>query len=353
MKPLSRCPLSRTMLPRFTLTRLTLLCVAVAGPPLVHWPLAGLQPTAVLAEDAPLDPVEKAEQDAAEFKKRVEDRVVQEFRIAAQSRLLLEIEELSRVCELDAKSVKKLEIAAKGAADRWIRNEEQELRRHVRLERYGEDAEIRVAGKKVPRPGEPEEAAEPQGGENAAGGKNAEQKPGEKPPVLQAINRLFGAAPKPNPRVAEEKENVANISVAVQRYGLQYRVKHRNGSSSSGFGGGLEELKRENVWTQTMQAVVTPQQKQKYEAAIEARRQRLRNSAIIFAIGQIDLELRLAEPQHEQLRDVFETQVDIGNVNPGSVRYTVERQIKETDPALLKPILSAAQLKVWEEFAAW
>ncbi|MBI1311500.1 hypothetical protein GC176_09350 [bacterium] len=291
---------------------------------------------------AELDPIEKAEQEAAEFKKRVENRVIEEFRLAAQSKLLLEIEELSQVCDLDAKSVKKLEIAAKGAAERWIRNEEQQLRGHVRVDQYGVDAEIRVAGKKVPRPGEPVEEPKP-----------AEQKPepAEQPPVLQAINRVFGIAPPVQPPAAEE--NVANITVAVQRYGLQFRVKYRHGGSSSGFGGGLEELKREAVWAQTMHDVVTPEQQKKFEAAVEERRQRLREAAITSAIAQLDLDLRLNEHQRARLHEVFDREVKLGNTDPSSVRYSVEQQIKDTDIARLKPILSDVQLRVWEEFAAW
>lgn len=289
-----------------------------------------------------LDPVEKAENEAAEFQKRIENLVIEEFRIAAQSRLLLEIEELSQVCELDAKAVKKLEIAAKGATERWVRDQEQQFRGHVRIDRYGPEVEIRVGGKKVPRPGEPEEDPKPE---------PPEPKPAKKPPVVQAINRLFGGAPVAKARA--EEENVANISVAVQRYGLQFRVKHRGGSSSSGFGGGLDVLKREAVWKQTMEAVVTPQQQQKYDAAIEQRRQRLREAAIIYTIGQLDLDLRLNEQQRSQLLEVFDAQVDLGNANASSVRYLVEQKIKDTDIARLKPILSEVQLRIWQEFVAW
>jgi hypothetical protein len=349
MKPLSLKPLPRT----------TLCCLALILPTLTAQPVAAqkqqvgvAKPAAVEKEEVAVDPVEKAEQDAAEFKKRIENRVIEEFRIAAQSKLLLETEELERVCDLDAKATKKLEIAAKGAAERYIRNQEQRLRGHVRLDRWGADTEIRVAGKKVPRPGEPEEEPEP---EPEPKPREPEKKPEPKPPVLQAIGRLFGVPPAPRPafRPQVQDENVANITVAVQRYGMQYRVKHRGGSSSSGFGGGIEELKREAVWVQTINAVVTLEQKQKYELAIEARRQRLRDAAIVYAMGQVDLELRLTEQQYSQLRELFETRVVIGNVNPTSVRYTAERQIKETDADLLKPILSDAQLKVWGEYAAW
>lgn len=334
------------------LSRIALCCVLAISPALTAQSLAEQKQAAVEEEELALDPVEKAEQEAAEFKKRVENRVIEEFRMTAQSRLLLEIEELDRVCDLDAKSVKKLEIAAKGAAERWIRNQEPRLRGRVRLERYDRDTEIRVAGRKVPRPGEPEEELKPEAEEP---GKKPPVKPVEKPPVLQAINRLFGAAPAPRPAVrrVREEENVANITVAVQRYGMQYRVKHRGGSSSSGFGGGLEELKREAVWTRTVQDVVTPKQKLKVEAATEARRRRLREAAIVYAIGQLDLELRLTEQQHSQLRELFDARVKVENVAPNSVRYTVERQVKETDPGVLKQILSDAQLKVWQEYASW
>lgn len=347
MKPLSLKPLPRTTLCCLALILTTL----TAEPAAAQKQQAGAaKPVAVDAEEPAVDPIEKAEQEAAEFKKRIENRVIEEFRIAAQSKLLLEIEELERVCDLDAKATKKLEIAAKGAAERYIRNQEQRLRGHVRLDRWGADTEIRVAGKKVPRPGEPEEEPEPE-----PKPKEPEKKPEPKPPVLQAIGRLFGVPPAPRPafRPQVQDENVANITVAVQRYGMQYRVKHRGGSSSSGFGGGIEELKREAVWTQTMNAVVNAEQKQKIEQSIDARRQRLRDAAIIYAMGQIDLELRLTEQQYSQLRELFETRVEIGNVNPTSVRYTAERQIKETDPDLLKPILSDAQLQVWGEYAAW
>ncbi len=339
-------PLSRTALVRPALSRTTLCCLLAFGPVVSIEQLAAQDRVAAPAKAVAVDPIEKAAQEAAEFRQRVENRVVEEFHVAAQSKLLLEVEELARVCELDAKSVKKLEIAAKGAAERWVRNEEPKLRNHVRLDDFGNDVEIRVAGKKVPRPGELEEEPVPQSDEKP--------KPTtEKPPVLQVIGQLFGAAPKPAVQPRVEQPNIANITVAVQRYGLQYRVKHRNGSSSSGFGGGLEELKREVVWTKTVDAVISPAQHEKYAAATEARRQRLRDVSIVYTIGQLDLELRLTEQQHEQLREVFESQVTIGNIDPNSVRYTVERQIKETDPSLLKSILSDAQLKVWEEFAAW
>ena len=349
MKPLSLKPLSRTALS----------CLALILPMLTTQPVAAqkqqvgiAKPVAVqeVEEQLAVDPIEKANQEEAEFKKRIENRVVEEFHVAAQSKLLLEVEELARVCDLDAKSVKKLEIAAKGAAERYIRNQEQRLRGHVRLDRWGADTEIRVAGRKVPRPGEPEEEPGPE-----PKPKEPEKKPEPKPPVLQAIGRLFGVPPAPQPvfRPQVQDENVANITVAVQRYGMQYRVKHRGGSSSSGFGGGVEELKREAVWTQTMAAVVTPEQKQKYELAIEARRQRLRDAAIVYAMGQIDLELHLTEQQYSQLRELFESRVEIGNSDPNSVRYVAERQIKETDIGLLKPVLSDAQLKVWGEYASW
>lgn len=288
--------------------------------------------------DSEPDRVEQEEQAAAEFRERVENRVVEEFRIAAQNRLMLEIEELRRVCGLDAGSVRKLEIAAKGAAERWVRDEEQQLRGHIRFEQYGPDAEIRVGGKKVPRPGEPD----PQAAET--------QPDGGEPPVLKAINRVFGAG---GGAEAGEKENVVEISVSVQRYGLQFRVRYRNGSSSHGFGNGLEDLKREAIWSQTYSKVITPEKQKKYEAAVEERRQRLRDAAIVYTIGQLDLDLRLDESQRRRLREVFEAHVTVGSVDPGSVRYQVERQIKEIDPDVLKPILSEPQLYAWREYASW
>ena len=343
MKPLSRTTLCSLALILLTLTAQPVVAqkqqVSVAKPA-----------AAEEAKELAVDPIEKANQEEAEFKKRIENRVIEEFRIAAQSKLLLEIEELGRVCDLDAKATKKLEIAAKGAAERYVRNQEERLRGHVRLDQWGADKEIRVAGKKVPRPGEPEEEPEPE-----PKPKEPEKKPEPKPPVLQAIGRLFGVPPAPQPvfRPQLPDENVVNITVAVQRHGMQYRVKHRGGGSSNGFGGGVEELKREAVWVQTVNAVVTLEQKQKYELAMEARRQRLRDAAIAYAMGQVDLELHLTDQQYSQLRELFETRVVIGNVDPASIRYTVERQIKETDTGLLKPILSDAQLHVWGEYAAW
>jgi hypothetical protein len=243
MMPLSQTDLTRTAPAKTTRAGIILCGLLALGPIGPIQQLAAQDqaaPQAKAAEARPAgvqateanaigpDPVEKATQDAVEFQKRVENRVVDEFRNAAQSKLLLEVEELSRVCELDAKAVKKLEIAAKGAAERWIRNEEQKLRTYVRLEGYGDDTEVRVAGKKVPRPGEPDE-------EPAQQPERPENRPVAQPPILQAIGQLFGAAPKPafQPRI--EEPNVANITVAVQRFGLQYRVKHRHGSSSSGF----------------------------------------------------------------------------------------------------------------------
>ncbi|MHC4876938.1 MAG: hypothetical protein ACYTGL_10595 [Planctomycetota bacterium] len=319
------------MKPLLTAALSTLLILFLVSHPQIT--RAQEQNTAKENEDA----FDKAERERDEFKERVENRVLEEFRLAALNKMLLEIEELRNVCGLDAKAVKKLEIAAKGATERWIRNEEQQLRGHVRLDRYGPDVEIRVVGKKVPRPDEPEDEPD-----------QPEKKPGEKPPVLQAINRVFGAGPQKR----EEKE-FANITVAVQRYGLQFRVKRRNGSSSSGFGGGLEELKREAVWTKTRQAVITPEQQKQYEAAVEERRQRLREASIVSTIAQLDLQLRLDQKQRQQLRELFTSAVKPEKSDPNSVKYYVERQIKATNVEQLKPILSDAQLHAWKEYASW
>lgn len=276
----------------------------------------GLSIGALSAEDE----VPDAEAQQKELTDRIKNALLEEYRLTAQAHLTLQIEDMQVVCELSESDVKKLGIAAKGAADQFTKKYRKQISDNVKFRPEWQQMPIWVGGKQVHVP------------------QNKDQIEGLK----EGLKRLVGA---------QREDPYVRISINIEMHGMQYRVRQRNSSSSRGNGSaGLDQLRKQPVWKKMVERVVTPEKRKLYETSLANRSNRLREAAIALQMSRFSAELKLSEPQQTAITALFEKQVDISNSNFNMVEYHVRSGFKKLEDAKMKELLSESQFQLWHGF---
>ena len=251
--------------------------------------------------------------EAKQLQTQIAEGLSDQLRGIAQSHLLVQVNEMKRVCDLDEPSVKKLNIAAKGAADRFVRKTRNAIQQALNRMPVPPNVEVRV-NDRVLRPG---------------------------PKVDQnRKNDPFNRGPQ-----------FSNFVLQVQHSHLILYHKRRTGSSGRGVGGGgMRLLEQEPIWKKSLASNLTPIQKNQYDSAIAERRQRLHRVVVDFYLAQLDNELNLNEDQRQKIRVFVGSGIDLTNVEMNMIQYRVREQVRKIDDSKIKDLLSATQLKLWESY---
>ncbi len=260
------------------------------------------------------------------------DAVLEEFRATSRAHLMLQIEEMQKVAGLDEKSVRKLTVAAKGAADKYIEQQANSIKNAINVRPPNEKILIKIGDKQINPP-------------LAPGAKPPEPKKATRNPLLQFIRNINAGA---NPVQAVDEQYI-HITVSMQSSGMQVRVKQHRSSSSHGFGGGLVQLQQQPVWKKSYDSVITPEQKKKYEEAVAVRKERLRKAAIAYRVGRIDTQLNLNDDQRKQLTDLLMKTVTLQNYAGNMVEWRVRQGLQQIKDDQVAGFLDDAQRQLFQQ----
>ena len=297
-------------------------------------------PTEVAQDEAPAvteksevatDPDEEKNPTQKLYEKMV-DAVLEEFRATSRAHLMLQIEEMQKVAGLDEKSVRKLTVAAKGAADKYIEQQANSIKNAINVRPPNEKILIKIGDKQIHPP-------------LAPGAKPPEPKKATRNPLLQFIRNINAGA---NPVQAVDEQYI-HITVSMQSSGMQVRVKQHRSSSSHGFGGGLVQLQQQPVWKKSYDSVITPEQKKKYEEAVAVRKERLRKAAIAYRVGRIDTQLNLNDDQRKQLTDLLMKTVTLQNYAGNMVEWRVRQGLQQIKDDQVAGFLDDAQRQLFQQ----
>ena len=158
-------------------------------------------------------------------RQQIVDHVMADFRETAQAHLLVQVDEMQKICKLSDSVAKRLKVAAKGAAGRYVKPFEAKVKNALRRQTFPKTVELRVRGKVI---------------------KLGPQK------KVNKILELFTGTNK----------NFVDIGIEIRSYGIQLSVRTANSSSGHGFGGGgLNQLAKQPIWRKTFQRLVTNEQR--------------------------------------------------------------------------------------------
>jgi len=239
----------------------------------------------------------------------------------AQAELLVEIDELKEMFDLPPASVKKLQLAARGAAKRTVDRArdsnkatiQRMLGRHLNANTIDLTA-VLVNGKehKVVMP----DGTEP---------------------------------PEPD----EDDPKLDKLQITLSRRGMStyFSVRYQNGSSSTSLSPRSNDLRANAFWLKTYEKLVTLDQRRKYA---DHRKQRDKEIVTDLLMGVLRLELRLTSKQMPEVRKVVAESISITSSTflSGS-DYIVQRIRPQLEAAKFGKVLSKAQLDMFSAAQAY
>ena len=271
------------------------------------------------AEPKPTEPkpVDPAEELRRERESRVISIMTDLIYQACLAHVMLEIDEHQRVAGIDESSVKRLQLAAKGAASQYAEKQ------------VAQDSSIIVT--KVP----------PLATMLSAGGEiyplPVAEKEGEDPKNKPKLDELDPATVYPR------------IALVISEDSITWRYRERNGSSGWGRNGGLGRATENPIWTKAVDKNTTEAQRKKLKAT---RQQRLNKSATSLCVAMLEAKLHLDSQQRDQVNEIIKQVVDAESIVPKDFTNrgygVVNKVLKANELKGLVEILSEAQGMVWK-----
>ncbi len=246
------------------------------------------------------------DKDVARRNEKIAEVVKQEMNDVCLGAMRIEIKRMAEVMELDAKAVKRLTLAAKGAVKKTVDKYGERAVRFVT--ENVESADVSLNGKRI-RFEEPHDADE-----------NEDEKPA---PTAKAAYNVF---------------------VQVKEANFDLDVRRENGSTGSGSGGGLQYVRRQEVWKKALDAVATKEQRKLYDDHVAERRRKLAVGLITRAMA---LDLRMTDKQTEEFGEWANKQIKTttpSDFSSGSA-WVIRRLTGRLDTKGLDRILDADQLR--------
>ena len=121
-------------------------------------------------------------------------------------------------------------------------------------------------------------------------------------------------------------------------------VRKKNSSTGSGSGGGLQYVRRQEVWKKALEAVATKEQRKLYDDHVAERRRKLAVGLITRAMA---LDLRMTDKQTEEFGEWANKQIKTttpSDFSSGSA-WVIRRLTGRLDTKGLDRILDADQLR--------
>lgn len=235
------------------------------------------------------------------------------------TRTMLEIDEFRREVDLPAASIKRLQLAAKGAASQY--------------------AEKQTAG-------------------------DVASMLGKVPPLVRwlDVGGVLVTLPVPKkdegrlPKLEEEEEppseiqNVyPKIEVILNETSVTWYFRQQKSSSGYGRGGGYSNVTRHPIWVKALDSNVTKEQRTKVE---EVRRRRLSQSAADLCTGLVSAKVRLSDPQRDQVQALIRKCVEkqaITRRDFDNRGYSVVKKVlNQKEMEGLREILTDDQWNLWK-----
>lgn len=259
-----------------------------------------LVPMACVQEDVSEDEIDQARRTAI-----IKREVKEEYQALILNHMKLHIRQLQQFLDLDAKSVRRLEIASKGATKKVVERYGQKVAE--RAEQNADAPTISLNGRML-------KLQEDDAGEDEA---NAD------PPRSAALRMIIN----------------------VRSTGVSFNCKTENGSTGYGMGGGYSYAFKQDVWKDSLAAVATKEQLKAFD---EHKAKRRRASAVDLLVAVLTLDLELEDSQvgpirewiSGQIKAVAETDLQSG------ARWSIATIGRKLKPLGAEKILTDAQQSI-------
>lgn len=264
---------------------------------------------------------EEAEENS-DFQQLVINEVTAEYKTLLVNGMQIRIADMQQHLNLDKKSVRRLQLAAKGAATRTLEKYSDKLAGFVLRNLTELDFSINGRRFKVPKGADEDETEGDDDVEDAG-------------------------QPKADNRVPYR------VVMNVKPSQLSVNVREESSSSGSGTPGGFDYLERQKIWKDALEAVTTAEQRKRYESY---RKERLRLNCISMITSAFAIEMNLTEDQADKFRTWADKQIkevnesDIASGTEWAIR-NIGRRLK---PDGLDEFLAPEQVQILRiRAAAW
>lgn len=299
-----------------TVATLTANGLVVAGP-LPQQVQRGLATEVRDTQAAPLDDDEKRREAYYEAVQTASTTVLQRM---AQAELLVEIDELKSMFDLPEATVKRLQLAARGAAKRTLdqaRDSNQATMRRT-LERRLTMNNIDLT--RVEINGQEIEVEMPDG---------LEQPKDDDGPKLDQLR----------------------IILARRGSSTHFTVRYQNGSSSTSLGPRGNELRTNAVWAKSYSELLTADQRREYTAHCRKRDKEVITNLLLTTLQH---ELRLSEKQGPQVRKVIAQSITVTSTTFRSgPEYVVQQFRPKLKAKNFAGVLTKSQLDLFTAAQAY
>lgn len=253
----------------------------------------------------------------------IDTRAAQEVRRVLAAELLAELDEIHQMFQLDEADLRKLRLAARGAASKSVDQNRDRNRATVErmVKRRFDDPTIdlnRVTfnGEKLDVDGAQDDAAE--AGEDKA---------------------------NPLP------QNTLGITISRRSTGFYFTVRYQNGSSSTSIGPRNDEVKSQEIWTRAADGILTKEQLSEYA---EMRARKLKEAIVTMVMAGLIYELRLSDKQVPDVRATVEKVLKISSTSMSAgVESALRTYRMQLLPADFKAVLTPAQLDLFRSTQAY
>lgn len=273
-----------------------------------------------------------AEQEKPEEKKseeqKLKDRLIESVEAAAAAELKrvyaatlrAEINEMAELFDLKEVDVRKLGVAARGAASKNIEKQRTSIMATVK----------RMLDRKLNEPDVNYKAVRFNG----------------KPLDLGVEKK-----PDADPDEDDDKDPGHTLGVTVARRSsyFYFTVRYQSGSSSTTIGSRGTQLRNEEIWKKTTGTVLKPDMVKKYD---EHRKKKLKATVIDMMLAALRYELHLKNSQIPKVRQRLDKQIKITTtqIYVESIVSQFRQQLKTED---FKDVLTPPQVDLWESSQAY
>lgn len=299
-----------------TATAFTLTCVSLAH---ARPQAEDVRPQEEAKQQEPeKSPEDQARDAIVEFINTEVNREVKRVLIA---QFLLELQDMAKMHELTETQLRKLSVAARGAASKAVDGARANNRATV----------VRMLERRLGEPNVSLRKIRFNGRSNAVD-------------LPEEVNRAL----KPADDAGKEE---LGVTVSRRGYGFYFTVRYQNGSSSTSVGPRDTEVRKQEIFTKAAEGILTPAQMSDYQ---KLRAGRLKRAVVSMLMAELGFQLSLQEEQLPAVREKLNKKVTVSGISSLSGLDSILRSARQKlDPKDFESVLSDVQYDVFESIQAY
>lgn len=276
------------------------------------------------AVDKVQDDEEKSDEQKAKDRliEAVEAASADELKRVYAATLRAEINEMAELFDLKEADVRKLGVAARGAASKNVEKQRATIMATVKRTLDRRLNEPNVNYKAIRFNGKPLDLGQ-----------------SDEP----------GTDPDEEEDKGDESGTTLGVTVARRSSYFYFTVRYERGSSSTTIGSRGSQLRSEEIWKKTTASVLNADMLKKYD---EHRKKKLKDSVVDMMLAALKYELHLKESQIPEVRKRLDKHIKITTtqIYVESIISQFRQQLKTED---FKDVLTPPQLDLWESSQAY